>query len=70
MIIIKRGDTYKTTVCPFCNAELGYSKKDIYEQNYTDDFCGKLHFIERKSLTCEDCGKRFDISYKVDGEEQ
>ena len=70
MVIINRGNTYKTTICPHCSAELGYSEKDIYRQGYVDDYFGDKHVVERESLTCEDCGKRFDILFKIDGKEQ
>lgn len=36
MKVIEHGNTYNTAFCPHCDAELGYTKKDIYIQDYLD----------------------------------
>lgn len=69
MIILNRGKTYKITFCPHCSAKLGYSEKDIYRQNHIDNYFGEMYTVEKESLICEDCGKTFDILFRIDGKD-
>lgn len=72
MKVINHGNTYKTAFCPHCDAELGYTKKDIYVQDYLDlhPFGRGEEEIHRESLTCPECGHRFDLVYTINGENQ
>ena len=72
MKVIEHGNTYKTAFCPHCDAELGYTKKDIYVQDYLDlhPFGGTEERIHRESLTCPECGYKFDLVYTINGKSQ
>ena len=72
MKVIEHGNTYKTAFCPHCDAELGYTKKDIYVQDYLDlhPFGGAEERIYRESLTCPECEYKFDLVYTINGKSQ
>ena len=72
MKVIEHGNTYKTAFCPHCDAELGYTKKDIYIQDYLDlhPFGRTEERIHRESLTCPECGYKFDLVYTINGKSQ
>lgn len=70
MEVLEHGSSYKTKKCPECGALLGYSKKDLYIQNYLDTSIFGEHMIYREALECPECKKRFDLVLKIDGKVQ
>ena len=68
MIVIEHGKTYNEITCQ-CKAVLGYTKKDIKKDFWTETYAGDFHTVENIYITCPECNKQICLKYLIDGKE-
>ena len=70
MKILKHGSTYQEKKCKNCEAEIGFSYRDIEHKFYTDSYNGAIHETSTDFIYCPDCGCRIVLTLRIDGQER
>lgn len=70
MEVINHGNTFKTITCEMCQAEIGYTYRDVEHKVMHDAYSGQVHETVTEFFYCPECGCRIVLSLKIDGAER